>query len=471
MSELGSFESVSGGRGERRLVECRQTAAVRHTPAVFRDCCNRARSGHARFKWPVKCSCTGHTRLSTDCGHSRPPISLADRGHEAVLEQATPANVSQASSSGPALRIGGAIETTLPCLLSTTARFHALCLLQRAQHVCITRLSPRLSLTARPHWQQQCAPLSLARRAMGICASSAEDAAARRKHERAKRRHRTRQRSDSSLSPSDPAAVVHVAHITPRMSLDYEPPCEPAEQQPAGETECHCHYEAEHKDESHDDAILSAMIVIESPPPNNRELLLTAADMEGRPASSSHSAEAPPDAAETITPTTDNFSPHPPLTPDSSHTPLPHSAVSLPASPFTGTTPAKPPRTSLASLSANSSPKLSFSSPPPHATHSRSHSVVGAPCPTHARSHSLSILQVLQEVNHSRNSSVVFSGEHVLKEEETKEESEAGGVGDGWKGTMEGEEEKTSCVDDMPSPPVSFERARIATIDNRLCAL
>ena len=313
---------------------------------------------------------------------------------------------------------------------------------------------------------------------MGVCSSSVEDGASR--STKANKRHRAKQRSDSELVPADPTAM-RVAHITPRMSMDYEPPCHPsADQPPACDGECHCYHEAEHKEPSQSRAVLSAMIVIDSPAAENRELLVQS-DVGARPASSSQSTDVPPAAAEPTTPIDTNHSANPLTSPASaSIATLPHSATSLPASPLATTIPAHH-QHMLAALSSSSSPPVAFTSP----AHSRSNSVVGAACPVHARSHSLSILQVLREVNHSRNTSVIFNNNEpfVKEEEEAKEgeeeeearegeeEQQTSGVEEKWtKGQPIGGEEKEMSVDDTTNLP-SIHRARIDTIDKMACSV
>ena len=213
--------------------------------------------------------------------------------------------------------------------------------------------------------------------------------------------HRAKQRSHSSSVPADPA-TVKVAHISARQSMDEDCPPSAAEL-PVCDADCHCQHEAEQKEDiaEDDEALLSAIIVIESPPPNNRQLLLQPADVDGRPASSSHSTDVPPTAAIAATATATAHSIDPSLSPDSTHTTtLPHSIVSMPSSPlvtastaqYHSGTDGQPPHRAL---SASSSRKASFSSP----SHSRqqSHSAAVTACPLHTRNHSLSILQVLRE--------------------------------------------------------------------------
>ena len=298
---------------------------------------------------------------------------------------------------------------------------------------------------------------------MGVCASTASDGKGGKK---SKRGLRKKQRSESSLL--DPADVK-VAHITPRISADYDP-SDPAAaaQPPACEAGCQCCYEPDEKEPSTSGAVLSAMIVIESPAPDNRQLLLQAADAEGgaegRAASSSHSADAAPTSASILASDAVDSPAVRALTPDSTipSAALPHSVASLPASPLAPAAVAIPAHTrsdslfhhhgSLAALSAAASP---------HTTpaHSRSPSIVAAACPVHARNPSLSIMQVLRESNsaaHSRNPSVILTNEHVFKlQEETKEEvAEAGAVDDRWKSAV-----------------IDVSRGRIDTVDKMACSI
>ena len=282
------------------------------------------------------------------------------------------------------------------------------------------------------------------------------------------RSHKAKQRSDSSSVSEDPTKVK-VAHITPRLSVDNIPPHRSAAAHPpACDAGCHCCSAAAQREQSQSGAILSAIIVIDSPAPTARHLLHAASVVEGRLASSSRSAEVHDTAAEQ------------PLSPDSTyHATLPHLVSSPPASPLNATAPtphhgrtdSQPHHGTLAALSASSSPKVSLSSP-----QSRSHSPV-EPCPLHARSHSLSILQVLREVNHSRNPSVIINVEHTVKEEEKdgaeeqkEQEEPAEGVDEQWKGHVHAEGEKEASVDDSPDT-ITLNTARINAVDKLECPI
>ena len=279
---------------------------------------------------------------------------------------------------------------------------------------------------------------------MGACSSSATEPHEAGQVGNGDKGHKPSQRSISSSRNTDPTAAK-VAIISPRQSIDafqQQPACRSsAHQQLACDGECQCAYEPEYKEAACDEAaVLSAIIVIDSPPPNNRQLLLTNHPQhDGRPASSSHSTDVPSTTADfTAAHPANHTDINSSLSPDSFHTTtLPHSISSVPASPLA--TPTLPHHEAStdgqlqysipATLSASSSPKMSFSSP----SHS-SHVAAVRSCPVHARSPSLSILQLLQQTNHSRSPSLLFHNDPIGEEqlaklgakEEEKEQTESG---------------------------------------------